>query len=114
VTGVNPRDFTTGDRVKVMGVNYGPTQLAGDGVYIGSKNQYLGDCVDCLCYGSSCFGGTPLATAPGKLQKNVKMWSNTAVKVKAKVGGAWGGKKKYVWVVKDGKVSNAKKIGILP
>jgi len=96
ITGVNPKAFIKGDRIKILGVNFGPTQTTGE-VYIGKKSQYN--------------DGAPTG---GKLQTRIKMWSSTKIKVKVQAPAAWSGKNRYVWVVKDGKVSNAKKISILP
>jgi hypothetical protein len=97
ITGVNPKAFVKGDRVKIIGVNFGPTQTDGE-VYIGRKGQYN--------------DGSPTG---GKLQTRIKMWSSTKIKIKARFNQTkWGGSHKYVWVVKDGMVSNAKKIEILP
>jgi hypothetical protein len=106
LTGVNPADFAKGDRVKVIGLNFGTTQTDGQ-VFIGSKAQYN----PAVCYGKDCYGGVPTG---GKLQDGVKAWSSTAAKVKVKAPAGWVGKTRYVWVVKDGKVSNAKKVKILP
>jgi len=96
ISGVNPKAFIKGDRIKIIGVNFGPTQTDGE-VYIGKKGQYN--------------DGSPTG---GKLQTRIKMWSNTKIKVKVAAPAAWSGKNRYVWVVKDGVVSNAKKIQILP
>jgi hypothetical protein len=126
ITGVNPKEYTKGDRVKVIGLNFGPTANDNGFVFIGSKNQYLGDCIDCECYGNHCFRYNaeadwdvlvPPSGTGGKLQdpvKKVKMWSSTKIKVKATPPGfgkmsTGDTKKKYIWVVKDGKVSNAYK-----
>jgi hypothetical protein len=107
VTGVNPNAFVTGDRVKIIGLNFGPTQTTGD-VYMGTKSQYN----PTNCYGKDCFGGSPTG---GKLQSNIKFWSSTKIKVKIRFSQTqWAGKKRYVWVVKGGMVSNAKKVTILP
>jgi hypothetical protein len=78
-------------------VNFGPTQTTGE-VYIGTKAQYN--------------DGAPIG---GKLQTKIPMWSSTKIKVKVVFNQTkWAGKKRFVWVVKDGVVSNAKKISILP
>jgi len=107
VTGVNPKQFIKGDRVKIIGLNFGPQQTTGQ-VFIGSKAQYnaAGG-----CYFGSCFDGSPTG---GKLQDNVKFWSSTKIKIKAKVNASWAGKTRYVWVTKNSSISNAKKINILP
>jgi hypothetical protein len=44
----------------------------------------------------------------------VKEWSDSKLKVKARfIQSRGAGKKRYVWVVKDGVVSNAKKVSIV-
>ena len=49
----------------------------------------------------------------GKVQR-IKSWSNTIIKVRVKVRQAWEGKTRHVWVVKNGMVSNRKRVTILP
>jgi hypothetical protein len=106
LTGVNPKQFIKGDRVKVIGLNFGTQQTTGQ-VFIGSKAQYN---ASGGCYFDSCFDGSPTG---GKLQDNVKFWSSTKIKIKAKVLSGWSGKTKYIWVTKNGSISNAKKCKIL-
>jgi hypothetical protein len=100
ITGLNPKALTKNraSRLKVLGVNFG-LQQAGDEVRLGRLSQYNGD---------------PLNN--GKVFAVIKTWSNTKIKVKFFKGvpNAWKGTKKFVWVVKDGVASNAKKVTILP
>jgi hypothetical protein len=95
ITGVNPKALVVaGDVIKIIGINFGPTQNGNGFVYTGSNNQYNLD--------------------TGKLQNKIKMWSSTKIKIKVKAPAAYLGKKKNVWVVKDGMKSNAKKIQFKP
>jgi hypothetical protein len=100
ITGLNPKALTKNrrSRLKVLGVNFG-LQQAGDEVRLGRLSHYNGD---------------PLNN--GKVFAVIKTWSNTKIKVKFFKGvpNAWKGTKKFVWVVKDGVASNAKKVTILP
>jgi hypothetical protein len=94
-----------GEAFKIIGFNFGLSETAGN-VYIGKKSQYN----PTSCRGKDCYGGLPTG---GKLQAKVKGWEDGKIKVKAKFNQAkWGGKKRYIWVVKDGVVSNAKKVTI--
>jgi hypothetical protein len=91
ITGANPKALlVAGDVIKIIGINFGPTQNGNAFVYTGSLNQYNLD--------------------TGKLQDKVKAWSSTRVKIKVKAPAGYVGKKKFVWVVKDGMKSNAYKI----
>jgi hypothetical protein len=95
-----------GDLLRLKGVNFGAQQTTGE-VYLGSKQQYC----PTSCFGKDCYGGNPLG---GKLQATVKTWTENLIKVRAKFNETkWGGKKKYVWVVRDGLVSNAKRVKII-
>jgi len=92
---LNPRELERKQRLKIIGVNFGPTQMNGE-VRIGSKKK---------------------AEAPelgqGKLLDCVTAWSNTKIKVKFKVPKKWIGKTKYVWVEKAGVKSNYREVEIL-
>jgi len=95
-----------GESFRIIGANFGNLQTTSE-VYIGNKNQYN----PTRCYGKNCYGGSPTG---GKLQTVVKEWSDSKLKVKAGFNQSkWAGKKRYVWVVKDGVVSNAKKVSIV-
>jgi hypothetical protein len=113
VTGVNPSKFTKADRIKVIGLNFGVSQTDGQ-VFIGSKKQYTDGSTDVKCYKRDCYKPEDQVPTLGKLQTGIKMWSSTKLRVKArsKAKGPGTEKKKYVWVVKDGKVSNAKKVTV--
>jgi len=99
VTALNPTTIVKGSKLRIIGVNFGPTQQPGDEVRIGKKSQYETD---------------PLNK--GSVLSNVRNWSNTKVVVKFKQGvkNAWIPSTKYVWVVKDGQVSNRSAIKIIP
>jgi hypothetical protein len=112
ITGVNPNYFQKGDRIKVIGLNFGVEQTDGQ-VFIGSKKQYIDGSTDAVCYRKDCYKPNDQVPTLGKLQLGVKMWSSTKLRIKARSKVLSGTEKnKYVWVVKDGKVSNAKKIKI--
>jgi hypothetical protein len=85
--------------VKIIGYNFGPQQMSGDEVYLGSMAQY----------DDNCTGVNPNA---GKLQP-VKFWSATKIKIKLKAKDAWVGKTKYLWVKKAGVCSAPMPIEIL-
>jgi hypothetical protein len=90
VFNANPKSGVVAkDIVKIIGANFGPTQTTGQ-VFTGSKSQYTSD--------------------SGKLQDNVRMWSNTKIKIKIKAPAAYAGKTKYLWVDKGGVQSNAVKL----
>jgi hypothetical protein len=97
---LNPKQVAKFSRLKVIGNNFGPTQTTGN-VHVGRAKHY------------NLMVGDP-ATPKGKIQDNVKLWSNTKVTVNFRVHNSWKGTKKWVWVVKDGKVSNKRKIQIDP
>lgn len=80
--------------VKIYGLNFGPAQEDGVvriGRYADAVNPALG---------------------LGKLL-SVRNWSNDFIKVKVKVPVTWKGTKKYIWVEKAGKKSNALPLKIL-
>jgi hypothetical protein len=89
-----PRQVERKKRLRLFGENFGPYQMSGE-VRIGTRKAYNTD---------------PLGG--GKLQK-VMSWSNTLVKVKVKTPQKWEGKTRFVWVVKNGLVSNKKRVTIL-
>jgi hypothetical protein len=84
-------------RLRLYGWGFGPTQ--GDGeVRIGRLAHY-----------------NAFPTLKGKSMA-VKGWSNTRIKIKVGAGkfpDAWKDTWKYVWVIKDGEISNAKRIKLL-
>jgi hypothetical protein len=81
------------DIVKIIGANFGPTQTTGQ-VYTGTMGQH-----------------DDASLTKGKLQDNVRMWSDTMIKIKIKVPASYTpNKTRYLWVVKGGVKSNAVKI----
>ncbi len=97
---INPKQVSKFRRLRVIGQNFGVTQTTGE-VHVGTANHY------------NLMVGDP-ATPKGKIQAKVKLWSNTKVVVNFRVRNAWKGTKKNVWVVKEGMVSNKRKVVILP
>jgi hypothetical protein len=97
---LNPKQVSKFRRLRVIGQNFGVTQTTGN-VYVGTANHY------------NLMLGAPLVDK-GKIQEKVKLWSNTKVVVNFRVRNSWKGTKKNVWVVKDGMVSNKRKVVILP
>ncbi len=97
---LNPKQVSKFRRLRVIGINFGPTQTTGQ-VHVGTGNHY------------NLMLGDP-ATPKGKIQDKVKLWSNTKVVVNLRVRNSWKGTKKQVWVVKDGMVSNKRRLTILP
>jgi hypothetical protein len=87
---LNPDSIDSGNRLKILGLNFGPYQTTGV-VRVGKKAQAL----------SALPGQGKLLT--------VTAWSNTQLKVKFK---APSGTTRYVWVEKDGVKSNFKKIKV--
>jgi hypothetical protein len=115
---LNPDTIDRRNRLKIAGQNFGPYQT--DGVIkVGSKAQWMGATIadDVLCRGKNCYKYTShtdeLSTGGRVLSKRV-FWSNTIVKAKFTVPTKWKGKKKWVWIEKDGEISNASKIIINP
>jgi hypothetical protein len=92
---LNADEIANRTRLKVRGQNFGDLQGAGE-IRIGTKAA----------------AENP-ALAQGKLLDKNVIWSNTVLKVKLKVPTKWQGKTKYVWVEKDGKKSNFKRVNIL-
>ncbi|UCG80634.1 MAG: hypothetical protein JSV60_11925 [Desulfobacterales bacterium] len=97
---LNPKTISKFRRLRILGINFGVTQTTGN-VHVGTGNHY------------NLMVGDPL-TAKGKIQSKVKLWSNTKVVVNFRVRDAWKGSKKWVWVVKDGMVSNKRRVVINP
>jgi hypothetical protein len=83
-------------RVRVLGGNFGPTQTGGE-VRVGTRAQYNSDPFN-----------------KGKLQTRIKLWSSTKIAFRLKVPATWAGKRRYVWVIKDGQVSNKRPLDIRP
>jgi len=84
-------------RLKLYGANFGPVQGSGE-VRIGRLAHY-----------------NAFPTLKGKVM-TVKGWSSTRIKIKvgaAKFPAAWKDTFKYVWVIKNGQISNAKRIKLL-
>jgi hypothetical protein len=97
---INPKQVSKYRRLRVIGQNFGPQQTTGT-VHVGTGNHY------------NLMVGAP-AVAKGKIQSKVKLWSNTKVVVNFRVRNTWKGTNKWVWVVKDGMISNKRKVTILP
>ena len=94
---LNPKEIELDKRLKIYGLNFGPTQEFGDEVRIGSKKQAASPELDL-----------------GRAVECVRMWSTTLIKVKmCEFPKRWEGKTKYVWVEKNGKKSNYKWLKIL-
>jgi hypothetical protein len=95
---LKPRRRLRGQRMRIMGANFGAD--VGDGqVRIGRRRHYEDPALN-----------------QGKRLDRVKLWSPTEIKVvlsKGVVPRKWEGTKKYVWIEKNGKKSNYKKVTIL-
>ncbi len=91
----NPKQASATTRVRVLGLNFGPTQTTGE-VRVGTRAQYNSDPFN-----------------KGKLQNRIKMWSSTKIAFRLKVPATWSGKRRFVWVIKDGVVSNRRPLDIL-
>ena len=96
ITKLNPKAAPADTVIKIIGINFGATQDGGE-VRLGTKPQYNNG-----------------ALTKGKVQKRIRLWSNTKIKFKLKVPAAWYPilKKRYVWVVKAGEVSDKKYVDI--
>ena len=96
---LEPTAIKRGQKFQIFGDNFG--DLPGDGeVRIGKQKHYEDP-----------------ALGKGKHLHRVRLWSPTKIKVvlsKDVVPEHWEGSKKYVWVEKEGKKSNYKKVQILP
>jgi hypothetical protein len=75
--------------LKIYGGNFGPSQLAGDSVRIGTKADFL----------------NPILGLGRELTK-VVLWSDTLIKVRVTVPNAWRGKTRYVWIERAGEKSD--------
>jgi hypothetical protein len=95
ISQIKPKQCANRSRLRLLGINLGDGQTDSE-VRIGKKS----DAVD-------------PALGKGNLLDRVKDWNNSKVIVKLKVSAKWEGKNKYVWVEKDGKKSNYKKVEIL-
>ena len=95
ISKAKPKACANRSRMTLRGINFGDGQTDGE-VRIGKKS----DAVD-------------PALGKGKLLDRIKDWNNSKVIVKVTVPAKWEGKNKYVWVEKDGKKSNYKKVEIL-
>lgn len=95
ISKIKPKQCANRSRLRLLGINLGDGQTDGE-VRIGKKS----DAVD-------------PALGKGKLLDRIKDWNNSKVIVKLKVPAKWEGKNKYVWLEKDGKKSNYKKVEIL-
>lgn len=94
---LNPATIDNKTRLRIVGQNFGPYQNDGE-VHIGKRK---------LAKDTATLG-------LGKVLTKIKSWSNTQIKVKLKVPLAWQGKNRYVWIEKEGKKTNFKKIMINP
>jgi hypothetical protein len=91
----NPKQASVTTRVRVLGLNFGPTQTTGE-VRVGTRAQYNSDPFN-----------------KGRLQTRIKMWSSTKIAFRLKVPATWSGKRRFVWVIKDGAVSNRRPLDVL-
>jgi hypothetical protein len=95
ITRLRPQQQAKGSRLRILGVNFGDNQGAGE-IHIGTRKQYNTD-----------------PFTKGLIMNRVRVWSDNKVAVRLKAKDAWQGTTKYIWVVKDGMVSNYKKVEIL-
>ena len=94
---INPRQIERGKRLRIYGMNFGPTQEFGDEVRIGLKKQ-----------------AKSLDLDQGRAIECVRLWSNTLIKVRmCRLPKKWEGTYKYLWVEKDGMKSNFQRVEIL-
>jgi hypothetical protein len=95
ITALKPNQRAKGSRLRILGVNFGDNQATSE-IRIGTRKQYN--------------------TGPftkGLVMNTVRLWSDNKIVVRLKAKDAWQGTTKYIWVVKDGMVSNFKKVEIL-
>jgi hypothetical protein len=95
ITQLKPNQRAKGSRIRILGVNFGDNQAASE-IRIGTRKQYN--------------------TGPftkGLVMNRVRVWTDNKIIVRVKARDAWQGTTKYIWVVKDGMVSNYKKVEIL-
>jgi hypothetical protein len=95
ITALKPNQRAKGSRLRILGVNFGDNQAASE-IRIGTRKQYNAD-----------------PFTKGLVMNRVRVWSDNKVVVRLKARDAWQGTTKYIWVVKDGMVSNYKKVEIL-
>jgi hypothetical protein len=95
ITALKPRQHTNGSRLRILGVNFEDNQGAGE-IRIGTRKQYKTD-----------------PFTKGLVMDRVRLWTDNKIVVWVRARDAWQGKTKYIWVVKDGMVSNYKKVEIL-
>jgi hypothetical protein len=95
IRALKPNQGAKGSRLRILGVNFGDIQGTSE-IRIGKRKQYNAD---------------PLAK--GLVMNRVKLWSDNKVVVRLRAKDAWQGTSKFVWVVRDGMVSNFKKVEIL-
>jgi hypothetical protein len=95
ITRLRPSQQAKGSRIRILGVNFGDNQGASE-IHIGTRKQYNTD-----------------PFTKGLIMNRVRLWSDDKVAVRLKAKDAWQGTTKYIWVVKDGMVSNFKKVEIL-
>lgn len=89
---LNPTKIERRQLIKIVGVNFGPTQTDGQ-VFMGTTTQYDND--------------------DGVLLSNIKRWSNTKIKVRVNVPLGWEGKVRCLWIEKGGLKSNYRNLRIL-
>ena len=95
ITALKPNQRAKGSRIRILGVNFGDNQGASE-IRIGTRKQYNTD-----------------PFTKGLAMNRVRVWSDNKVAVRLKAKDSWQGTTKYIWVVKDGMVSNYKKVEIL-
>jgi hypothetical protein len=95
ITALKPKQQAKGSRLRVLGVNFGDIQGTSE-IRIGKRKQYNAD-----------------PFTKGLVMNRVRLWSDNKVVVRLRAKDAWQGTSKFVWVVKDGKASNFKKVEIL-
>jgi hypothetical protein len=96
ISKLGAKSLASGRRLKITGVNFGSTEEGGEvrvGLRADAESALLG---------------------LGKPQDVVKSWSDSKIVVKLKVPAKWQGKTRFVWVEKNRKKSNAKRLQILP
>jgi hypothetical protein len=89
------RSIERGKRLKIVGAHFGNAQTDGE-VRIGKASDYYDPDL-----------------GKGHLLDRIKNWTDTRIVVRLKVPAKWEGKKRFVWIEKDGMKSNYKKVEIL-
>ena len=97
IRALKPNQGAKGSRLRILGVNFGDSQGASE-IRIGTWRQY---------------NTGPFTKGLVMNMNRVRLWSDNKVAVRLKAKVAWQGTTKYIWVVKDGMVSNFKKVEIL-